>query len=1000
MSARACSNREGAAKEPVRVQLGTYRPFLRLGVLGADVATGGRDEVEMRRGPRFAALAVLAIVLLTVGPAQTMGAKKSAPKSKISAVRLKNATQVQRQAHVTQAQRNAAAARMKLQKMSTPAAKAKTGTKSLGSSLLQGLALPITAQAVPTQGGVPDYFGSPNWAYSPPLAKFVDTLPLLGPGGANNLGQFMAVAHPDTITYPGSDYYEIALRQYSEKMHRDLPATTLRGYVQVNNGTAPNGQNTIAPDPGPHQLGPFIIAQKDRPVRIKFTNELPTGAGGDLFIPVDTTIMGAGMGPLGMDAMPMNYTQNRGTLHLHGGMSPWISDGTPHQWITPAGEMTPYPKGVSVQNVPDMADPGDGSETFFYTNQQSARLMFYHDHSYGITRLNVYAGEAAGYVINDAVSDKLVTDGLVPTDTIPLIIQDKTFVDAATVLQTDPTWNWGTNPKVNGVRAPRTGDLWYPHVYSPAQNPADLGGMNAFGRWHYGPWFWPPTTGITYPPTPNPYYAPATAPWEPALMPATPNPSAPGEAFMDTAVVNGTVFPKIDVQPKAYRLRILNAADDRFFNLQMYVSDPTTMSVDGRKNTEVVMVPASAVATWPATWPTDGREGGVPEPGTAGPEWIQFGTESGLLPKPAIIPQQPVTWNMDPTQFGFGNVADHSLLVGTAERADVVVDFSQYAGKTLILYNDAPTAFPALDPRTDFYTNDPDRTDTGGHWGTKVGFGPNTRTILQINVANTTPAQPFNIAALEAAFKSTANTTGAFAASQNPILIPDSRYNEAYNKSFPADVFARIYEFSKTFTTINGNSVSINFENKALQDEMGEAFDMDYGRMMVKLGLELPGAATGAQNFVLQGYIDPPTEQVKVEMQPMAPVQGDGTQIWKITHNGVDTHTIHFHLFDVQLLNRVGWDNVIYLPDDNELGWKDTIRVSPLQDTIVALRAVLPKTTVRCARQRSTSRPEHAAWINGRIHERRSAHRRPDADHQRDAQLRLGVRVALPHPCP
>ena len=44
------------------------------------------------------------------------------------------------------------------------------------------------------------------------------------------------------------------------------------------------------------------------------------------------------------------------TLHLHGGITPWISDGTPHQWITPANETTPWPQGVSVQNVPDMTD--------------------------------------------------------------------------------------------------------------------------------------------------------------------------------------------------------------------------------------------------------------------------------------------------------------------------------------------------------------------------------------------------------------------------------------------------------------------------------------------------------------------------------------------------------------------------------------------------------------------------------------------------------------------
>ena len=68
----------------------------------------------------------------------------------------------------------------------------------------------------------------------------------------------------------------------------------------------------------------------------------------------------------------------------------------------------------------------------------------------------------------------------------------------------------------------------------------------------------------------------------------------------------------------------------------------------------------------------------------------------------------------------------------------------------------------------------------------------------------------------------------------------------------------------------------------------------------------------------------------------------DGTQIWKVTHNGVDTHPIHFHLYDVQVLNRVTWDNIIIPPDANELGWKDTVRFSPLEDTIVALRPVVP----------------------------------------------------------
>ena len=312
----------------------------------------------------------------------------------------------------------------------------------------------------------PDYNTTANWANSPPMAKFVDTLPGLGSGKKNNLGQYLSLGKPDTVTYPGSDYYEIDLIEYRERMHSDLPApgTLLRGYIQVNKGTdtascggpaqppCSAAYNTLFPDPV-HYLGPSIIARRDRPVRIKFTNRLPVGAAGDLFIPVDTTVMGAGSGPAYPGALRgqgancdntvdgntcASYTQNRATLHLHGGRTPWISDGTPHQWITPKDENTPYPQGVSVQNVPDMPDPGDGSMTFYYSNQQSARLMFYHDHAFGITRLNVYAGEAAGYVITDQYEQDLVTRGLLPPDQIPLIIQDKTFVDASEIRKYDP----------------------------------------------------------------------------------------------------------------------------------------------------------------------------------------------------------------------------------------------------------------------------------------------------------------------------------------------------------------------------------------------------------------------------------------------------------------------------------------------------------------------------------------------------------------------------------
>ena len=47
-------------------------------------------------------------------------------------------------------------------------------------------------------------------------------------------------------------------------------------------------------------------------------------------------------------------------------------------------------------------------------------------------------------------------------------------------------------------------------------------------------------------------------------------------------------------------------------------------------------------------------------------------------------------------------------------------------------------------------------------------------------------------------------------------------------------------------------------------------------------------------------------------------------------------------MFNVQVINRVGWDGAISPPDPNELGWKETVRMNPLEDIIVALRPIIP----------------------------------------------------------
>jgi FtsP/CotA-like multicopper oxidase with cupredoxin domain len=422
------------------------------------------------------------------------------------------------------------------------------------------------------------------------------------------------------------------------------------------------------------------------------------------------------------------------------------------------------------------------------------------------------------------------------------------------------------------------------------------------------------------------------------------------------------------VDPKSYRYRILNAANDRFWNLSWYVADPTTgtLSEVALKQTEL-----DAAQTDPVVFPT---------PDTAkspkGPSWIQIGTEGGFLPAPVVVPAHETTWITDPTRFDVGNVDQHSLLLAPAERADVIVDFSAYRGKTLILYNDAPAAFPARVPGYDYYTGGPDLTPSGAPT-TLPGYGPNTRTIMQVKVSSAAPALAFDrpnttadrMGALEAAFAhhldGAGKPAGVFEAGQNPIIVGQSAYNATYGKNFAAsgwcnsptnpspkcDGYARIQEQGGdgfTFDTLSGNKLTIPLQGKGIHDEMNSANFDEFGRMTANMGLEAPGATPLLQNIILYPYVNPATEILDATGLPssldVTPISSaaDGTQIWKITHNGVDTHPIHFHLYDVQVINRVTWDNIIIPPDPNELGWKDTVRISPLEDTIVAVRPIVP----------------------------------------------------------
>ncbi len=108
------------------------------------------------------------------------------------------------------------------------------------------------------------------------------------------------------------------------------------------------------------------------------------------------------------------------------------------------------------------------------------------------------------------------------------------------------------------------------------------------------------------------------------------------EFFGDQPVVNGALYPYLEVEPRPYRLRILNHANSRFFNLYLNLSPrPTDI---------------------PQLVPLE-----------------QIGTDGGFLPKTSAL---------------------NKLLLGPAERADVLVDFSNLIGKTITLSNDAPAPYP------------------------------------------------------------------------------------------------------------------------------------------------------------------------------------------------------------------------------------------------------------------------------------------------------------------
>ena len=117
------------------------------------------------------------------------------------------------------------------------------------------------------------------------------------------------------------------------------------------------------------------------------------------------------------------------------------------------------------------------------------------------------------------------------------------------------------------------------------------------------------------------------------------------EFFGDVIVVNGKSWPYMNVEPRRYRLHLLDGSNARFYDLEL--------------------MDLAAHKTGPAIW--------------------QIGTDGGLLDVPVMIVQH------DP------NAPLNSLLMAPGERCDVIIDFSGFAGHTLTLLNHARAPYPRGD---------------------------------------------------------------------------------------------------------------------------------------------------------------------------------------------------------------------------------------------------------------------------------------------------------------
>ena len=459
----------------------------------------------------------------------------------------------------------------------------------------------------------------------------------LDPSAVNKYETLLVIppVMPDMGKQNGATYYEITMKQFKQQIlpggvwvtaagaTQDLPATPVWSY-----GTGDVALDYIAPMPltaaGATTYNyPALTVEtmQHRRDRVKWINGLVDGDGNYLhhLTSVDQTLHWANPGQAGgggIDSRPPWDDETPGpyegpvpmVTHVHGSHVDAVSDGYPEAWWLPAANDIPVGYVTRGTRYDSVQPVGEGAALFEYDNSQRPATLWYHDHTLGMTRNNVYAGPAGFWLVRGLAEFQLNLPGPAPAPgedpnfdpevrskirEIPVGIQDRSFNE--------------------------DGSLYFPLTRAAFDD-------------YSGPFI----SDTDVPPIWNP------------------------EFFGNFMVVNGTVWPRFDVQPEKYRFRFLDGCNARFLILQLATAD-SDVDVDSGDWTQVT--------------------GGVLK---------QIGSEGGLFNAPVALDQ---------------------LLIAPAERADVVIDFAPYAGQTLYLVNVGPDEpFGGGQPGVDFDPADPAST--------------------------------------------------------------------------------------------------------------------------------------------------------------------------------------------------------------------------------------------------------------------------------------------------